>query len=156
MRPREGLIMVTVLTALLSVSSVSAAPPVLVEAARDLIESVLGAGTVQAIRSAGDGSDLLVRWDSPTFLRAANVGDARQMMYAEAVVVTGTIFGHLRGVRRVRFTLVRGERMLATGEHIRGQDARMIFAGELGGPYTPSAPGTPPKPKPSGGATQEL
>lgn len=140
---------------LLLASAAPAAPPVLLEAARDLAENVLGPGTVKSVRSTDDGTQILIRWESPTFTRALTVEDAREMMYGEALLATGAILGQLRGIQRIRFTVLRTERMLATGENVRGQGVRITFVPELGGAYTPPAPKQEKKRAPGGGAAAQ-
>ncbi len=154
---RGTLIEVSVLAVmLLSVNTAAGGPAVFVDAAREFVEGVLGPGTVRSIRMTEDGRQILVRWESPTFAKTRTVEDARQMIYGEAVLATGAIFGHLPGVNRVRFTVLFVEQMLATGEHVRGQGVRLTFVPQLGGPYAPVAPATDPKRRPAGGATQEI
>ena len=85
----------------------AAMPPALHEAARNIAENILGPGQVRSVRATDDGSQLLIRWESPTYRRANGVPANRDLMYGEAVLATNAIMGQLRQVSRIRFTILR-------------------------------------------------
>lgn len=134
-----------------------ASSALLVDAARSLAENVLGSGTITSLRSAHDGRELLIRWESPTYQEAKARVVNRELMYGEAVLATSAILGRLQEVVRIRFVIVKGGRMLATGENWRARGVSLAFGTVLGGgTYTP-----PPVPKsdhrkPAGTPSQEI
>lgn len=107
----------------------------LVEIARNLAENVLGQGSVKVIRTADDGHTVLIRWEAATFRPYRTVEETRELLHWEALLATGVVMGRLSDVVRVRFTIVRGAGILATGENRRGQGLRLGFAQELGGGF---------------------
>ena len=134
----------------------AAGPPVLLEAARTLAENVLGPGQVRSVRATDDGSQILIRWESATYRRANSVSANRELMYGEAVLATNAILGQLRQVARIRFTILQGGHMLATGESARERGLSLQFSSELGGgTYTPPDPKVDRRPA-TGGTAQEI
>ncbi|MGH2436400.1 MAG: hypothetical protein ACRDFA_05350, partial [bacterium] len=103
------------------VAEAAASPPLMLDAARVLAENVLGRGMVRSIRASPDGSQILIRWESPTYHPDNGLIGNRELMYGEAVLATSAIMGQLREVHRIRFTIMSGTTMLATGENRRGQ-----------------------------------
>jgi len=118
---------------LLVVCAVQGSAATLADAARYLAENVLGKGMVRSVRIADDGQTVLIRWESATYRPSAALAESRELLMGEAELTTGSILGRLSDVHRVRFSLLRGGRMLATGENIRGTGVKMAFAPELGG-----------------------
>lgn len=145
----------------LSISWILAAPAAgspaaLHEAARTIAENILGPGQVRSVRATDDGSQLLIRWESPTYRLANGVPANRDLMYGEAVLATNAILGQLRQVARIRFTILQGGQMLATGESSRGHGLSLQFSSGLGGGiYTPPEPKVDPRPA-TRGTAQEI
>jgi len=149
------LVLALTITWILS-SPAAAAPPTLPEAARTLADNVLGAGSVTAIRTSDDGTQVLMRWESPTYRQANHRSQSRESIYGEAVLATNAILGRLHRVTRIRFAIFQGRRMLATGESIRGRGVTLRFSLALGGDvYVPPEPRGDRK-APTRGAAQEI
>lgn len=129
----------TVMATVLLASVVQAGP--LESAARALMENVLGEGVVSQVRRADGGATLLVRWSWASFRPGRTPAQARETLYAEALLATGSVLGRLPEVVRIRFTVLHEGRMVATGENRRGRGLALVFARELGGgTYEETAP----------------
>jgi hypothetical protein len=77
-------------------------------------------------------------------------------MYGEAVLATNALLGQLRQVARIRFTILQGGQMLATGESSRGHGLSLQFSSGLGGGmYTPPEPKVDRRPA-TRGTAQEI
>ena len=110
-------------------------------AARALLENVLGEGVVSQVRRADGGATLLVRWSWASFRPGRTQALAREVLYTEALLATGSVLGRLPEVVRIRFTVLHEGRMVATGENRRGRGLALAFAPELGGgTYQETAP----------------
>lgn len=121
--------------------------------ARNLAENVLGSGSVVAVRLADEGQTLHLRWESATYRPKLPIPEARDQMYSEAVLATGSVLGRLTGVLQIRFTMVHGSRALASGENRRGHGLSITFTPELGGgKMTPP----PAQPSPGGSVQQQM
>lgn len=103
------------------------------EAVRNIAESVLGADTVKIVKMADGGRTALIRWESATYRPTIKLADTREILYGEAMLTTSAVLSQMRSIVRIRFTLVRGTRMLATGVNHRGRGLIIAFAIELGG-----------------------
>lgn len=111
-----------------------AAPASVITLARNLAENILGAGSVKSLRAAHGESELLIRWESPTYREANDQAYNRDLLYGEAVLTMNAILGRLPQVLRVRFVIMKGDRMLATGESWRARGGvSLAFGPELGG-----------------------
>lgn len=118
--------------------------------AKSIAENVLGRDTVKTARVSADATAVM-RWEAATYRPQNSIAASRELLYDEASLVTGAILGSLRDVRRITFTMVRGEQVLATGEVSRSQDLVLRFVPQLGG-GTHTKPESRPKPRmPSGG-----
>lgn len=139
-------------------ASPSPKPPLITDAARVLAENVLGRGMVKSVRSSADGSEILIRWESPTYHPDNGLVANRELMYSEAILATNSIMGQLQQVRRIRFTILNGARMLATGENRRGRGVALMLSRDLGGgAYLPPAkPAVDQPTAPTGGTAQEI
>lgn len=152
----------TILVLALVISWILAAPasagaPVLLDAARTIAENVLGPGQVRSVRATDGGSHILIRWESPTYRPANGVPANRELMYGEAVLATNAILGQLRQVARIRFTILQGGHMLATGESARGRSLSLQFSSELGGGlYVPPNPKVDERRPATRGTAQEI
>ena len=127
------------------------------EAVLALAENVLGAGSVKSVRTTDNGAQVLIRWESATYRPANDLPTTRELMYAEAVLTTNSVMGLLPQVVRVRFTILEGVRMLATGENWRGRGVSLAFATELGGgTYKAPQPKVDPHKKPGADVAREM
>lgn len=134
-----------------------AGPPLMLDAARVLAENVLGRGMVKSIRATQDGAQIMIRWESPTYHPDNGLIANRELMYGEAVLATSAIMGQLHQVLRIRFTILSGTTMLATGENRRGHGVALMLSTDLGGgAYVPLAPTVKPPTTPVGGTAQEI
>lgn len=156
-----GLIAVTVVAAVVLpwflAADAAASPPMMVDAARVLAENVLGRGMVRSIRASPDGSQIMIRWESPTYHPDNGLIANRELIYGEAVLATSAILGQLRQVLRIRFTIMSGTTMLATGENRRGHGVALMLSTDLGGgAYVPLTPAVEQPSTPGGAAAQEI
>ena len=76
---------------------------------------------------------VVMRWEAATYRSQNGLAASRELLYDQAELVTGTILGSLRDIRRVTFTMVRGGQVLATGDIARFQGLMLRFAPQLGG-----------------------
>lgn len=97
-----------------------------------LAENVLGQNAVKAVRTSADAT-VSIRWEAATYRPQNSLAATRELLYAEAGLVTGSILGSVRDVRRITFTLVRGGQTLAAGEITPSRDLVLRFASHLGG-----------------------
>lgn len=118
-------------------------------------ENVLGQGSVKVVRVSTDAT-VAMRWEAATYKPKNSVAASRELLYAEAALVTSAILGSLPDVPRIAFTMVRGEQVLAAGEVSRSRDLALRFTPQLGGGlYT--KPESRPKPyQPGGHGTESL
>jgi len=146
MKRLAGTIALLVTFSLLAASQGEAAT--LAEAVRSVAESVLGQGTVTSLRTDGATSTVLMRWQSATYKAGKPLATTRELLYTEAVLTVGAIMGQLPEVRRIRLTVLQGNRMLATGETSRARALQLAFAPALGGGIykAPASTGTPNSP----------
>ena len=103
------------------------------EAILALTENILGRGTVISVRTTDDDGQALMRWESATYRSSNTLPTTRDLIYGEAELATGSIMGRLPQVVRVRFTIMRKNTMLATGENRRGRGVSLVFSSQLGG-----------------------
>ncbi len=118
---------------LLAVVSVQAQEVTVPEAARALAENVLGEGQVKMIRATDGVATILIRWESATYKAEHSQAVSRELLYYEALLTSNAIIGQLPQVVRIRFTLLQGERMLATGEASRTKGVSVMFSPSMGG-----------------------
>lgn len=102
-------------------------------AVRALAEDVLGAGSVISVHTSDDGAQVLMRWESPTYKPSTRGAATREMIFAEAQLATGSVMGQLNQINRIRFTIVKKNQMLATGENSRGHGVIVMFSLQMGG-----------------------
>lgn len=133
----------TVLIIAILVSTLTAHAAAQLDEVRNLAENVLGSGQVKSLSAADNGQTILIRWESATFKPTTALADTRDRLYFETILATGSIIARMPEVVRIRFTIVRGTHMLATGEVSGARGTTLRFAPELGGGvYVPT---TPPK-----------
>lgn len=101
------------------------------EIAKNLAENVLGRQTVKSIRAVDNGARLVMIWDSPTFKSSNSRQYTRELLEAEVQLTSSAIFGVLREVRRIQFSIVTSRRHLAAGETSRESPMQLIFAPDL-------------------------
>jgi len=115
-----------------------------------LAENVLGAGQVTSVRTTDNDATVLMRWQSAT-LKPSNTPDVtRELLYAEAVLTSNSIMGPMNQISRIRFTILHGDQMLATGQATRLYGVSLMFAPALGG-GSYHVPAGAPRPTPPGG-----
>lgn len=157
--PRRALAVILTAVALpwFWVADAIAGPPMMLDAARVLAENVLGRGMVKSVRATPDGAQIMIRWESPTYHPDHGLIANRELMYGEAVLATSAIMGQLPQVLRIRFTILSGTMMLATGENRRGRGVALTLSTDLGGgAYAPPAPTIKQPSTPAGGTAQEI
>ncbi len=129
----------TVLMIGVLVSTLTAHAAAQLEDVRTLAENVLGQGQVKSLSAADNGQTVLIRWESATYKGKNAIAETQDQLFFEAVLATNSIMGRLPDVARIRFTIMFGARMLATGEVSQDRGTSMRFAPELGGNiYVPS------------------
>jgi hypothetical protein len=137
---------VAVLLIGMMVSTLSAHAAAQLELVRTLAENVLGPGQVTALSATDNGQTVLIRWESATYKAKNPIVETQDQLFFEAVLANNSIMGRLHDVARIRFTIMSGARMLATGEASQGRGTSMRFAPELGGNiYVPSVQPVQPK-----------
>jgi hypothetical protein len=145
---RRAVGMLAVLVMLNALAGVTQAAPPL-QGVRALVENVLGPGTVKSVRMADAGTTVMLVWESATYKPANRLALTRELLYAEAALATGAVMGPLWDLRRVRFSIVRGTQLLASGETGRARPLIVAFGAALGGgtyvagpvPVRPVVPG---------------
>ncbi|OFX28071.1 MAG: hypothetical protein A2Z07_05315 [Armatimonadetes bacterium RBG_16_67_12] len=124
---------IAVLLTISVLAQVRAEAAILIQTVRSLAENTLGTGTVKSVRTVDVGATVLISWESVTYKAANSAAATRELLYAEAALATGAVMGPLQDVRRIRFTIQKGDRTLATGEVWRVRSLTLAFADELGG-----------------------
>ena len=71
--------------------------------------------------------------EAATYKPQNSLETSRELLYAEATLVTGAILGPLQDIRRITFTMARGEQVLATGDVSRSEGLMLTFSRVLGG-----------------------
>jgi hypothetical protein len=99
---------------------------------KSFAEYVVGQGSVKAVRVSTDAT-VAMRWQAATYKPQNSVSASRELLYAEAALVTSAILMSLPDVRRIAFTMVRGEQVLAMGEVSRSGSLALRFTPHLGG-----------------------
>lgn len=99
---------------------------------KSFAENVLGQGSVKAVRVSADAT-VVMRWEAATYKPQNSVAASRELLYAEAALVTGAVLGSVQEIPRIAFTMVRGNQVLAMGEVSRSQGLVLRFAPALGG-----------------------
>lgn len=100
---------------------------------RALAENVLGEGLIRGLSLTG-GETVLIRWEAATYRSGDAVERARDQLFGESELVTGSILGGLRRIARIKFVMVRRDGLvLAQGENTRGPGVSMRFSSLLGG-----------------------
>ncbi|MDR7418950.1 MAG: hypothetical protein QN178_08560 [Armatimonadota bacterium] len=119
---------------------------------KSIAENVLGRDSVKAVRVSVDATAVM-RWEAATYRARNGIGTSRELLYDEAGLVTGAILGSRRDIRGISFTMVRGGRVLATGEVSRSQNLVLRLAPHLGGGIYTKPKSRPMLYEPVGGAT---
>lgn len=144
-----------VLLAILALASADAAT--LAQTVIVLAENILGAGTVRSVRTVDRDTQVLIRWESPTYQARDEVAVARLRIHGEALLVTSAVLTQLPQVARIRFTILNGNQILATGQSERGRQLSIVFSSTLGKGSIVTGPGdVEPYHRPPGGEIQEL
>lgn len=100
--------------------------------AKNLAENVLGRGTVKSVRVSSAGRFVEITWDAVLY-KATNSRDTnRDQVRGEAELATGSIMGVMRP-ESIRYTMLLGRRVIATGRRTRDGGFTITFSRELGG-----------------------
>ena len=110
-------------------------PPVAIPTkVRSLAENVLGTGLIRSISVTEGGATILMRWEAATYRPQHKQGEAREQLFGEAELVTGSVMGGIRSVSRIRFSMGRKDgQVLASGVNTRGPGVSLTFSQLLGG-----------------------
>jgi hypothetical protein len=129
-------------------------PPLLTQV-RSLAENVLGTGLIRGVSITEGGATVLMRWEAATYRSEHKAEYARNQLFGEAELVTGSIMGGIRSVSRIRFSMARKDgQILASGINTRGPGVTLSFSPLLGGgSFQPAPPKTPDKPVSGGGTS---
>jgi len=131
-------------------------PPVAIPTkVRSLAENVLGTGLIRSISVTEGGATILMRWEAATYRPQHKQGEAREQLFGEAELVTGSVMGGIRSVSRIRFSMARKDgQVLASGVNTRGPGVTLTFSPLLGGGIHQAAPPkTQDKPQNTGGTS---
>jgi hypothetical protein len=122
---------------------------------RSLAENVLGTGLIRSISVTEGGATILMRWEAATYRAQLKPVEAREQLFGEAELVTGSIMGGIRSISRIRFAMARKDgQILANGINTRGPGVTLTFTALLGGGSLQAAPPKPQdKPQTSGGTS---
>ncbi len=110
---------------------------------RTLAENILGEGQVTSVHTVDNEATVLIRWQSATHKPSNSLAVTRELLYAEAVLASNSVMGPVQQVSKIRFTIMRGDQMLATGQATRATGVSLMFAPELGGGRYQVPPSTP-------------
>lgn len=100
--------------------------------ARNLAENVLGRGTVKSVRVSSAGRFVEITWDAVLYKSTNSRETNREQLRGEAELATGSIMGVMRP-ESIRYTMLRGRRVIATGRRTRDGGFTITFSRELGG-----------------------
>lgn len=128
-----------------AVEAQSEKPPVPIPTqVRSLAENVLGTGLIRSISITEGGATVLMRWEAATYRREHKPEVAKEQLFGEAELVTGSIMGGIRSVSRIRFSMARKDgQVLASGVNTRGPGVTLTFSPLLGGGSLQAAPPKP-------------
>lgn len=127
----------------------------LITQVRSLAENVLGTGLIRGVSVTEGGATVLMRWEAATYRPEHKAEYARNQLFGEAELVTGSIMGGVRSVSRIRFSMARRDgQVLASGVNTRGPGVTLTFSALLGGGSYQSVPSkTPDRPQNTGGTS---
>jgi hypothetical protein len=97
-------------------------PPEPETIARNLVENVVGAGTVKEVKIDKGTKTLTMTFESQLFKPEKPKKDLRELLEAEATLATQAVTAQLRDVDKVVMTLTAGDKTIATAEAARGRD----------------------------------
>lgn len=102
-------------------------PPEPEVVARNLVENVVGAGTVKGEVKIDKGTKTLtMTFESQLFKPEKPKKDLRELLEAEATLATQAVVSQLRDIDKVLMTLTAGDKTLATAEVARGRDRLLM------------------------------
>jgi len=101
-------------------------PPEPEVVARNLVENVIGAGTVKEVKIDKSTKTLSLTFESALFKPEKPKKELRDLLEAEATLATQSIVAQLRDIDRVLITLTGGGSTLATAEAARGRDRLLM------------------------------
>ena len=94
--------------------------------ARNLVENVVGAGTVREVKIDKSTKTLTMTFESQLFKPGKPKKDLRELLEAEATLATQAVVAQLRDIDKVVMTLTAGDKTLATAEAARGRDRLLM------------------------------
>ncbi len=94
--------------------------------ARNLVENVVGAGTVKEVKIDKGTKTLTMTFESQLFKPEKPKKDLRELLEAEATLATQAVVSQLRDIDKVLMTLTAGDKTLATAEVVRGRDRLLM------------------------------
>ena len=101
-------------------------PPEPEVVARNLVENVVGAGTVREVKIDKATKTLSMTFESQLFKPGKPKKDLRELLEAEATLATQAVVAQLRDIDKVIVTLTAGDKTLATAEAARGRDRLLM------------------------------
>ena len=99
--------------------------------ARNLVENIIGSGTVKDVKVDKAKKTIAVTFESTQFKPERPKKELRDLLEAEAILATGAILAQMRDYGQVTATLVKDGKILATADAARGRDKpTMTFVDE--------------------------
>jgi hypothetical protein len=108
----------------------SSVPPEVI--AKNLAENVLGEQMVKHVKVSTNGEQIDIHWESATYKQANSRETTRDLLKAEAELAGGAIMTVMQPIT-LRFIILLGTKMLASGEMARGGRFSITYASELRG-----------------------
>lgn len=97
-------------------------PPAPEVIAKNLVENIVGSGTVREVKINREQKEVAVVFDSVLFKPGRPKKELRELLEAEATLATQAILLQMQDYGRVAATLVSQGKPLATAEAVRGKD----------------------------------
>jgi hypothetical protein len=97
-------------------------PPEPEAIARNLVENIVGAGTVKEVTFDRDRKAITVTFESALFRPDRPRAEMRELLEAEATLATQAVLTQMRDIEKVVARLVAQGRVLAVAEMARGRD----------------------------------
>jgi copper chaperone CopZ len=90
--------------------------------ARNLVENIIGAGTVKDVKVDKDKKTVTVTFESTQFKPERPKKELRDLLEAEAILAASAILSQMREYGQVNTILVKDGKTLATAEAARGRE----------------------------------
>ena len=82
--------------------------------ARNLVENILGEGTVRSVHVVSGGRQIVIAWNAVLYRQTHTRAKNREQLRGEAELATGAVMGVLKP-QVIRFTILLNDRPLAQG-----------------------------------------